>query len=103
MPKTDRSGSIPIVTYGSNATQTRVEVILAFAPTPENLAAIDMPLTSNETNVFNNVGITAYWSSATSTKISYPYLYEQNPPQPLAERVGFLRVLNGSHIPATQS
>ena len=80
MAKIDRSGSIPIVTYGSHATQTRAEVILAFAPTPENLAAIDMPLTSDETKVFNHVGITAYWSSATSTKISYSYFYEQTPP-----------------------
>ncbi|KAI0083101.1 hypothetical protein BDY19DRAFT_980918 [Irpex rosettiformis] len=34
--KIDRSGSAPIVTYGSNATQTCADVTLAFAPTRES-------------------------------------------------------------------
>ncbi|KAI0087473.1 hypothetical protein BDY19DRAFT_907334 [Irpex rosettiformis] len=101
--KIDRSGSCPVVTYGSNATQTCADVILAFPPTLENLQAIDMPLSSAEAAVFTNVGITAYWSSATSTKIAYPYFYQQSPPQPLGAPVGFLRVFNDSPVATTYS
>ncbi|KAI0799681.1 FAD/NAD-P-binding domain-containing protein [Irpex lacteus] len=99
----DRSTSTPIITYGSNATQVCSDVVLAFAPTLANLHAIDMPLTSNETAVFSKVGITAYWSSATSTKIAYPYFYQQSPPQPLSAPVGFLRVFNDSPVATTYS
>ncbi|KAI0683359.1 hypothetical protein BC835DRAFT_1296206 [Cytidiella melzeri] len=105
--KIDRTAPYPVVTYtvgsGPSATQTCSEVVLAFAPTLENLAAIDMPLSSNETTVFSKVGITAYWSSATSVKIAYPYFYQQTPPEPLGEPVGFLRVFNNSPIATTYS
>lgn len=101
--KIDRSGPTPVVSYGTNATQRCADVILAFAPTLENLNAIDMPLSANEIAVFNNVGITAFWSSATSTKIPYPFFYQQNPPQSLGEPVGLLRISNDSPITTTYS
>ncbi|KAI0743306.1 hypothetical protein BC629DRAFT_1585253 [Irpex lacteus] len=99
----DRSTSIPVITYNSNTTQACSDIVLAFAPTLENLRAIDMPLSSNESDVFSKVDITAYWSSATSTKIPYPYFYQQNPPQPLGAPVGFLRVFNDSSVTTTYS
>lgn len=88
---------------GSSATQACSDVVLAFAPTLENLAAIDMPLSSDEAQVFSKVGITAYWTSATSTKIDYPFFYQQSPPQPLGAPVAFLRVFEGSPIATTYS
>lgn len=101
--KIDRTGSTPIVTYGAGSRQTCADVILAFAPTLENLNAIDMPLSSHEIEVFKNIDITAYYSSATLTKIAYPYLYLQSPLQPLGEPVGIFRVFNDSPITTTYS
>ena len=101
--RVDRSSSAPVVTYGSNMTQACADVVFAFAPTLDNLEAIDMPLSANETAVFADVGITSYWSSATSTKIAYPYFYQQNPPEPLSAPVGFLRIFNDSPIATTYS
>ena len=62
-----------------------------------------MPLSSNETSVFSKVGITAYWSSATTTELPYQILYEQAPPEPLGDPVAFLRLFEGSPIATTYS
>ncbi|KAI0686941.1 FAD/NAD-P-binding domain-containing protein [Cytidiella melzeri] len=103
----DRTGHTPVVTYtvrpGIRATQKCSDVVLAFPPTLENLAAIDMPLSSSEKSVFSKVGITAYWSSATVTQIDHPFFFQQHPPEPLGAPVGFLRLFDGSPITTTYS
>jgi len=102
----DRASATPTVTYttsSGSSTQRCSKVVLAFAPTIENLQAVDMSLTSNETQVFSDIDITAYWSAAVATKITYPYFYQQSPPQPRGEPVGFLRVFNASNIATTYS
>ncbi|KAI0341060.1 FAD/NAD-P-binding domain-containing protein [Trametopsis cervina] len=102
----DRTGTSPVITYSSSGQEANItcsSVVLAFPPTIANLDAINMPLTANETAVFTKVGITPYWSSATATKIAYPFFYQQSPPEPLGEPVGFLRVFNGSPIATTYS
>ncbi|KAI0684834.1 FAD/NAD-P-binding domain-containing protein [Cytidiella melzeri] len=105
--KIDRTGPSPVVTYtgawGMSATQRCSDVILAFPPTLENLAAIEMPLSPTESQVFSKVGITAYWSSATATSIDYPHFYTQTPAQPLGAPVAFLRLFQNSSIATTYS
>jgi len=102
----DRAGDTSSIKYASersSSTQRCSKVVLAFAPTLENLQAVHMSLTPNETQVFSDIDITAYWSAAVATKIAYPYFYQQSPPQPLGEPVGFLRVFNTSNIATTYS
>ncbi len=97
----DRSRTNPVVTYTtsrSRKTQKCSDVVLAFSPSPENLAAIDMPLSVNEAEVFSRIDTTAYWSSAVTTKIDYHQFYRQSPAEPLGAPVGFLRYFNESPI-----
>ncbi len=102
----DRGSHRPIITYtssGATGIQSCSDVVLAFAPTLENLHPIDMTMSRDENDVFSRVNVTSYWSSATLTKITYPSLYQQVPPRPLGEPVGLLRVSNNSNITTTYS
>ncbi|KAI0087479.1 FAD/NAD-P-binding domain-containing protein [Irpex rosettiformis] len=97
----DRSGETPVITYsqgGSSFNQHCAKVVFAFPPTLENLRAINMPLTSQEAEVFSKVGITAYWASAVETKLDFPKPYYQMPLEPLNTPVAFIRIFNESPI-----
>ena len=57
-----------------------------------------LSLSAQERAVFSKVEVTAYWSSAVTSKIPFLQTFEQNPFQPLGAPVTFLRVSNESPI-----
>jgi hypothetical protein len=65
----DRSGSQPIVKFGTASQQSCSAIILAFPPTSDNLKAVGLDITSAENDVFSLVGVNNYFSSAVSMDI----------------------------------
>lgn len=109
LPGSDRSADNPVVTYisagnTSSNTQTCSSVVLAFPPTTRALEATGLDFTTDETSLFADVGVTAYWATAFNmSELPYPYAFLKNPPTPDFGPLAMLRYFNDSPIATAYS
>ncbi|KAF5381875.1 hypothetical protein D9757_007540 [Collybiopsis confluens] len=106
--KIDRSGDYPIITYKTSGndfstTQACSSLIMAFPPTPRALNAAGLDFTDQESDLFSNVGVTAYWSAAFEMNLPYPYAFLETPASPDFRPVVMLRYFNESTISTAYS
>jgi hypothetical protein len=112
----DRSGAQPIVKFGSKVgskwqqnQQICSSIILAFPPTSDNLNAAGLDITSTESDLFSEVGVNNYFSSAVRTIIPHvvSYIAESPslgvPPPNNGEPIALLNLQNNSGISTTWS
>lgn len=107
----DRSGKNPVLTYTKKnrnfykwGKQECSSLIFALPPTIENIERAGLDLTEEEYNVFKDVGIHNYFSSAVKLKLPFGVSYiadaknESVPPPAYGGPVAVLRLSNHSDI-----
>ncbi|KIK57476.1 hypothetical protein GYMLUDRAFT_172648 [Collybiopsis luxurians FD-317 M1] len=103
----DRSKNSPIVTYkvesSAPTTQACSSLVMAFPPTPRALKAAGLDFTNEETSVFANVGVTAYWAAAFQMELPYPYVFLETPATSDYQPITMFRDFNNSKISTAYS
>lgn len=112
----DRSGRNPVVKYtkphGNFYRWDKQEcqsLIFAFPPTIENLERAGLDLTQDESDVFSNVGVHNYFSSAVELELPFGVSYIANtsnpalPPPNDGEPVAVLRLSSQSNVSTSWS
>jgi hypothetical protein len=105
----DRSGSQPIIKFstqgGSQSQQTCSAIILAFPPTSDNLHAAGLDITPTENDLFSEVMVNNYFSSAVTMSLlpdGVSYIANSSspgvPPPNNGEPVALLELQNNSQI-----